>query len=98
MEDTRMVPDEERPALGQQLSAGANQEEMCMQEFKKKLEKVMKISPEAFYRICDIEYQQTVTTSDFKKEVDKHDLGISEQNINRLITIFDEDHEGNITL
>ena len=58
----------------------------------------MKISPEAFYRICDIEYQQTVTTSDFKKEVDKHDLGISEQNINRLITIFDEDHEGNITL
>ena len=52
-----MVPDDERPAIGQQLTPGANQEEMCIQEFKMKLNKVMKITPEAFYRICDIEYQ-----------------------------------------
>jgi hypothetical protein len=42
--------------LGGQTRAGANAEETVLSSFKQNLHKKMKISPEAFFRICDIEY------------------------------------------
>ena len=42
--------------LGVQTRAGANAEETALSTFKHNLYKKMNISPEAFFRICDIEY------------------------------------------
>lgn len=60
MEETRLGFDD-KPKLGEQTKAGVNLEETVMLEFKAALYKTMKITPEAFFRICDIEYQQEVT-------------------------------------
>lgn len=37
----------------------------------------MNISPEAFFRICDIEYKQIVTYDHFKKQLEKHNINTS---------------------
>jgi hypothetical protein len=41
-------------------------EELAMKEFASQL-KTKKLTPESFFRICDTDYKQTVTVSNFKE-------------------------------
>ena len=70
-----------------------------LQEFKKALFKKAQMTPEEFYRTCDITYQMVIPVSVFESKLKSFNyFDISEKNIQRLIRILDEDMEGNITL
>mmetsp|Transcript_40469 Transcript_40469/g.38965 ORF Transcript_40469/g.38965 Transcript_40469/m.38965 type:complete len:107 (-) Transcript_40469:80-400(-) len=56
-----------------------------------------KITPEAFYRICDSEYKNEVRNDVFKDNMVKLGLQLSRGQLSRLIMILDEDVEGTIT-
>lgn len=56
------------------------------------------MTPEAFFRCCDSRYQKSISCDHFKAQVSQLNLQLSRAQISRLILIFDEDLEGNITL
>jgi len=69
-----------------------------MNEFRQRLKKVVNITPEAFFRICDYQYSKEVSTADFKKKIQEIGLGLAEITIHRLISVLDEDFNGSISL
>ena len=44
-------------------------EHMAMNEFKLKLQKIAKLTPESFFRICDCNYQKEIASGDFKNKI-----------------------------
>lgn len=56
------------------------------------------MTPEAFFRICDGNYQQAFSTSHFLRQIDAFKLPVSETQKKRLALIMDEDLNDCITL
>eukprot|EP00347_Sterkiella_histriomuscorum_P015188 403357982 len=71
-------------------------EELVLIEFKNQLVK-KRITPEAFFRICDLEGLQTITVNHFKQCIERYQLKFSRGQMSRLVMILDEDMEGTIT-
>jgi len=72
-------------------------EEKALKEFKLRLGK-KGLTPEAFFRICDTTYQQTITVDQFKTALKTHKIWLSRGQNKRMELIMDEDMEGHITL
>ena len=68
-----------------------------MQELKSRLKK-KGLTPEAFFRVCDIEMKKSIPVDRFKSMLNNFKLELSRGQISRLALILDEDMEGNITL
>lgn len=69
-----------------------------MTNFKQSLAKVAKLTPEAFYRVCDYNYAREVSTGDFKNKIKELELGLGEKCLHRLVSVLDEDFNGSISL
>lgn len=69
-----------------------------MSEFKQKLKKIAKLTPEAFFRVCDYSYMKEVSSMDFKNKIKEYELGLDEKTIIRICATLDEDFNGFITL
>jgi hypothetical protein len=71
-------------------------EEAALKEFATQL-KARHMTPEAFYRLCDGAYKQSISTNHFKKQMRSLGLKLQETQMSRLCLIFDEDLEDSIT-
>ena len=69
-----------------------------MLEFKQQLQQKGGLTPEAFFRACDVNYEQRVTSAFFKSQLYKFNLQLSRGQMSRLVLILDEDMEGTIGL
>lgn len=86
-----------RLARREQMKHGVSHEEMALCEFKTLL-RAKGLTPEAFYRCCDPEYNRTISIDTFKKMISNFNIYLSRSQISRLVLILDEDMEGHITL
>ena len=73
-------------------------EQQSMTDFKQRLAKVAKLTPEAFFRVCDYSYRRELSTGDFRKKLSELELGLSEKCVHHLVSIMDESFSGAITL
>jgi Ca2+-binding EF-hand superfamily protein len=73
-------------------------EEQVLKEFKKKLLEKLKMTPEAFFRLCDADYEKAITTDKFMSMLKQLNLVTGKSSLERLCTIFDEDLNDEITL
>ena len=71
--------------------------EFALQEFVSKLQ-AKKLTPEAFYRICDMGYQKSISKERFTEVANMLGLKLNSSTLRRLILIFDEDVNDRITL
>lgn len=67
----------------------------AVREFRNRIVETS-ITPEGFFRMLDINYEQMVITEDFAKKLRQMNLGLSEKAIHFLKLIFDEDQNGTI--
>jgi hypothetical protein len=88
----------EKKLAVQEKRSTAPKEALALQEFKQRLQQKAGLTPEAFFRCCDSRYQKTISCDLFKAQIAQLNLRLSRAQISRLILIFDEDLEGNITL
>jgi len=84
-------------ARKEQQKLGISNEEQVLKEFKTRLAK-RGMTPEAFFRTCDVEYTKSVPVNKFKAMLQNFKLELSRGQVSRLSLILDEDQEGNITL
>ena len=56
------------------------------------------MTPEGFFRTCDMGYKKTITVDTFKNMLNNFNLQLTRGQVSRLALILDEDMEGNITL
>lgn len=56
------------------------------------------MSPEAFFRLCDKSYTKEISCTQFKYMIQKSGLKLPQSTLNNIITIFDEDLNGTITI
>lgn len=76
----------------------SSKEGESVREFKKKLMKKCQMTPEGFFRSCDVMYKQSVPVDDFKYKVKELNLGMDERSLSKLVQILDEDFNGDISL
>lgn len=88
----------EKKLAVQEKRSAAPKEALALQEFKQRLQQKAGLTPEAFFRCCDSRYQKSIPCDLFKAQVMQLNLRLSKAQISRLVLIFDEDLEGNITL
>ena len=80
-------------------SAVVNKEEMTLQEFKKAMMKQSSMTLEEFYRCIDKTYSMSVTVKQFKNQLKLYNnFELNPKKVKHLITIFDEDKGGTISL
>ena len=65
---------------------------------KQKLWKTCKMTPEAFFRSCDPQYQKKVRTDDLHQALVDLELEISERSMTKLIYILDEEQTCFVTV
>ena len=58
----------------------------------------MNITPESFFRICDTKYDQEFDYQTFRDYVALFKLEISDAQVNRILSIMDEDKNGMISI
>ena len=73
-----------------------NFDEQVLLEFRSALDK-RNLTPDGFFRICDQQQTQTIQTEDFKLQLRQLKLDLTEENIMRLVMLFDEDYNEVIT-
>jgi Ca2+-binding EF-hand superfamily protein len=76
---------------------GFASEEEALKHFRTRLEK-KGLTPEGFFRLCDLEYKKTITVEAFKRQAVKMKLGLTKGQLARIALILDENMEQNITL
>jgi hypothetical protein len=74
------------------------QEELALREMKLRLFQKCGLTPEAFFRACDLKYTKEIPASLFKLELEKRGLNLSRGQLARIELILDEDMNGTITL
>ena len=80
-------------------SAVVNKEEMTLQEFKKAMMKQAQMTLEEFYRLIDKSYSMNVSCKEFKAKLKSYNnFELNDKKVKHLITIFDEDKGGSISL
>ena len=59
--------------------------------------KKYKLTPDKFYRICDENMKRKITTKTFIDQINKLNIGYSPETVKRLVLVFDEDFNEEIT-
>lgn len=73
-------------------------EEQVLKEFKKLLHEKLKLTPEAFFRLCDADYEKAISCERFMSMLKQLNLVTAKSSLERLCAIFDEDLNEEITL
>jgi len=60
--------------------------------------KAKRITPEAFFRICDVSYARSVSADQFKEQMETLNIRLTNTQQQRLMLILDENFTGRITL
>lgn len=68
-----------------------------MNDYKRALEKIG-LTPEGFFRLCDVKYQQEISEQSFFMMLEQYDVVLQSPILNRLIAVLDEDGNSMITL
>ena len=58
----------------------------------------MNMTPESFFRICDTKYEQEFDYQTFRDYIALYKLPISDDQINRILSIIDEDDNGIVNI
>jgi Ca2+-binding EF-hand superfamily protein len=72
-------------------------EEAALTEFVSQL-RAKRLTPEAFFRVCDTDYCHTVTQEHFITKMDELRLKLSPTQSKRLMLLLDENFTGSVTL
>lgn len=78
-------------------SKKSSAEQRVMTEFKTRLAR-KNLTPEAFFRLCDEQYEKKVSKQRFQQMLKTINLQLNARQVNRLILIIDEDISGEISL
>lgn len=74
-----------------------DREGLALKEFTTQL-KAKRMTPEAFFRICDVSYSKSVPVDNFKQQVELQGLRLTRSQMDRLILLLDENMTGAIGL
>ena len=73
-------------------------EQESVHHFKNALKRDKNMTPEAFFRECDVMYQKEIKTTDIVAKCKQANLGLDEKTLHYLTNIMDENFSGVITM